>query len=132
MSKLGLIALMALACMACKDRAKTAENTAPVVEPVAHVTIVGCVQPSGAQPSGQTADTNYMLTNSRPGNTPTKDAIGTSGASSQTYRLDATDATVSPEVGHEVEIIAASPQPDPSGRPKLKVETIKMVAMKCD
>jgi hypothetical protein len=49
-----------------------------------------------------------------------------------TYQLDAKDATIAPEVGHVVEIVAATPEPDPSGKtPKLKVQTIKFVAATC-
>ena len=77
---------------------------------------------------------------------------GTSGMS-RTYQLDASDATITPEVGHQVEVVAtiadssaagtaasptASPSTSPStspssasATPKLKVKTIKMIASKC-
>ena len=76
----------------------------------------------------------YKLTNSKPG----KDAKGSTDAKNstkRTYRLDAPDATISPEVGHQVEIVAVV-VPETAGpvgttglasadaAPKLRVETI--------
>jgi hypothetical protein len=62
---------------------------------------------------------------------------------SRTYQLDASDATISPEVGHQVEVVATiaessaapsgspSASPSASATPKLKVKSIKMIASKC-
>jgi hypothetical protein len=110
---------------------------APAVEPVAAVTIVGCVQPSDATATNADGvnDTKYMLTNAKSNSDDAKAASA--------HRLNASDATLSPEVGHQVEIVAVvdDPQPTPTGTsgsssakataPKLKVEKIQMIAVRC-
>jgi hypothetical protein len=130
--------MLLLVCSAgCNKSAAQSAKDAPAVEPIAHVTIVGCVQPSDSTATNAAGvnDTKYMLTNA-------KSSSGDAKAASA-YRLNASDATLSPEVGHQVEIVAVvdDPQPAPTGTsgsssakapaPKLKVETIKMIAVPC-
>jgi hypothetical protein len=151
---IGFMTLAGVACIACSG---SAQSRRPAVEPGPEITIIGCVQPTDTStPAGRTADTKYMLTNAHAGNASgtsstggaagtsgtagtTGTTAGTSGSSSRSsapvasmYQLDAKDATIAPEVGHQVEIVAVAPDPDPSGKtPKLKVETIKFVAATC-
>jgi hypothetical protein len=127
----------AVAMTGCSGSAQSRKE--PVVEPVADITIVGCVEPADSTTAaGRTVDTKYMLTNSKSGtNNSSRETAGTSGSTSNTpaastYQLDATDATITPEIGHEVEIVAVAPAAEPGAKaPKLKVQKIKMVAMKC-
>ncbi len=121
--KICAIALAALACGACK---KTTSDTAvPTVAPVAEITVVGCVKPADQSAtgtvgtSGSTSDTKYMLSNAK-----------SDSNSATTYRIDANDATVSPEVDHQVEIVAAVEEPGAKA-PVLKVTRIKTVAVPC-
>jgi hypothetical protein len=135
---LSIVALAAIACTGCnRDRTAKADTTAQVV-PAADITVIGCLEPADRAPAGAvgtagSGDTNYVLTNAHQSNS--SGATGTSGSSaapSSTYRLDASDAALTPAVGHQVEIVAAAPEPDPSGRaPKIKVATIRMVAAPC-
>jgi hypothetical protein len=136
---LSIVALAAIACAGCRrDTAAKTETTAEVV-PAADITVVGCVQPAERAPAGAvgapgSGDSTYVLTDAHQSNS--GGSTGTSGSSTaapgSTYRLDASDATLAPAVGHEVEIVAATPEPDSSGRaPKIKVATIKMVAVPC-
>lgn len=129
--------------------------------PAAVITIVGCVepadqsatgQPSTGQPStGQSTsastkgDTKYHLTHAKAGKK-SESSTSSPGASSQptasTYRLDAKDSALSPHVGHMVEIVAIVPEPDTSAAtgttaaagmpPKVKVQTVKMIAAECE
>jgi hypothetical protein len=137
--KLGATLLALSACVACNkgSSAQTKDPAAPAVEPVAEITVVGCVKPSdqsAAGPSG-TTDTKYMLTDARSSKAgaPTGTSGSTSAPASNTYRLDdGKETTIAPEVGHQVEIVAVAPEPDPATKaPKLKVETIKMIAVPC-
>ena len=110
------------------------------------VTFSGCIEkaPSeaGAAPAAGAASATFMLTNATPAGT---GAVGTAGAAKPAakYRLDADDAKISPHVGHKVEVTGtveeqpASPS-SPSGAaasgaisPKLKVDSVKMVAATC-
>jgi hypothetical protein len=129
--------LLLICCAGCNKSAAQSAKDAPAVEPVAHVTIVGCVQPSDSTATNAAGvnDTKYMLTNAKSGPGDAKAASA--------YRLNASDAMLSPEVGHQVEIVAVldDPQPTPTGTsgtsnakapgPTLKVETIKMIAVPC-
>jgi hypothetical protein len=112
------------------------------------ITISGCVQraePSATGTSGTagaTADASkFILTNTAKGASPT---AGTAGASSEavaaSYRLDADDAKLTPHVGHKVEIAgtvepsmpsASSPASSMMSTPKLKVDSVKMIASSC-
>jgi hypothetical protein len=141
MRKFTAFTVLALVSCACSGSAQT--KKAPAVEPAGDITIIGCVEPTDkSTPAGRTADTKYMLTNAKESNRSgatagTTGAAGTTGtagssATGTSYQLDASDATIQPEVGHVVEIVAAAPEPDPSGKTtKLKVQTIKFVAAAC-
>jgi hypothetical protein len=144
------LTFVGVGCIAWTGSAQTRKPT-PAVEPVADITVIGCVEPTDPMSSaGKTADSKYMLTNVKPssgsgtagtaGTTSTTSSTagttGTTGSSSSniasTYQLDAPDTTIAPEVGHEVEIIAVAPAPDTSGKtPKLKVQRIKFLAAAC-
>jgi len=114
---------------------------------VVRITVTGCVEPS-AQPAGDAIkiDTKYVLSDAKPGQNGQASRTGsTSGSSpSGTYRLNARDATLGPQVGHQVEIVAVVEEPGtptPVGTsgspestakaPKLRVERIKMVSATC-
>jgi hypothetical protein len=118
------------------------------------VTVTGCIQraPAAPAPTGtagttpsSAATTKFLLTDVAMGTTGT---AGTAGASSSTkaseYRLDADDAKLTPHVGHKVEIAGTldespSPSTAPAGTsssaesrsPKLKVDTVRMIAATC-
>ena len=136
------LAMIAVAAgsIACNRGAAQTKETAAVVPPAAEVTIVGCVAPSEpavTNPTNATdaAATKYMLTNAT--------ANGADAKQPSTYRLDANDAMLDPEAGHQVEIVAVVEEPDEratgtSGTstdkapaPKLKVHTIRMVTALC-
>jgi hypothetical protein len=145
--------LLVVGCAACnRTSAQSSKDQAPAVEPVAHVTIVGCVQPADhtATNTSGTNDTKFMLTHAKAGDS--TNATGTSGTSGNasappstagTYRLSGSDDTLSPNVGHQVEIVAvvqdplAAPAATMGGTaaytpaPKVKVETIRMIAVPC-
>jgi hypothetical protein len=71
--------------------------------------------------------------------------VGTAGASTgavaKTYRLDAAESMISPHVGHKVEITGTVEEQTASAgasasstvtAPKLKAESVKMVAATCE
>jgi hypothetical protein len=67
-------------------------------------------------------------------------AAASSAAIASSYRLDADDSKLTPHVGHKVEITGtidsssssgASSSPSASAVPKLKVDSVKMVAASC-
>jgi hypothetical protein len=142
------IGWVSLAAIACATVTVSAQKKDPKAVPVAEITVIGCLQPSD-QAGGTTASTKYSLTNVKRGKdtsttSGTSGTAGTSGSqTAKTYRLDANDSTLSPEVGHEVEIIAVVEEPETAhaGKsaaakadttPTLKVEHIKMVAVPCE
>jgi hypothetical protein len=147
------IGSITLAAVACAAVGVSAQTQTPKVEPGASVTIIGCVEPSD-QASGGSArksDTKYMLTHAKSGKSGSKDSTGTTGTTgtssgsqtASTYRLEGKDASLTPEVGHQVEIVAIVAEPDSattgtSGSssataqaPKLRVETVRMIAAAC-
>jgi hypothetical protein len=97
---------------------------------------------------GGTTDTKYMLNNAKAKKGP-DDTTGqaTEPQDASRYRLDAEDGRLAPENGHQVEIVTiveAPESPTPAGTtgstdtskasanaPKLKVETIKTIAVTC-
>ena len=129
------LAMIAVAAgsIACNRGAAQTKETAAVVPPAAEVTIVGCVAPSEPAVTNTTnaTATKYILTNAT--------ANGANAKQPSTYRLDANDAMLDPEAGHQVEIVAVVEEPDEratgtsgtsTGKapaPKLKVHTIRMV-----
>lgn len=110
------------------------------------VTFSGCIEKapstSAAAPAAGAESTTFILTNASPAGA---GAVGTAGAAKPAarYRLDVEDAKISPHVGHKVEITgtvedqpsSASPPSGAAasgaGGPKIKVESIKMVAATC-
>ena len=120
------------------------------------ITVTGCVQRAQASPtgtSGTTAstsstaamnETKFVLTNITTSPSATTGTSGTAGRSANEYRLDASDAKLTPHVGHKVEITgtvedsASSPSSTASptastssSAPKLKVDNVKMIATSC-
>lgn len=119
------------------------------------VTVSGCIQdtpalaaaagaPAGA---GQSSTKTFYLNNAimaadagKPGS-----AVGTAGLSATGYRLEGDAATISPHLNHQVRIVgtiqsssasptgAASAAPGSTAAgPTLKVESLTMVAAKCE
>jgi hypothetical protein len=84
----------------------------------------------------------FVLTNAT---TPATGAVGTTGTTKPAvkYQLDVDDAKVTPHVGHKVEVTGtvqdqpstATPPsgaaPSSASAPKLKVDSVKMVAATC-
>jgi hypothetical protein len=149
---IGAIILAAIAFAACKGAAQTRSDTTAQTIPVAQITIIGCVQPADQSatdtvgPTGRTADTTYVLTHAKQGKNGSKESADATAKAStfqtaSTYRLDAQDSTLSPNVGHQVEIVAFVEEPDSSTpgttgsinspAPKVKVDTVKLIAMTC-
>ena len=109
------------------------------------ITITGCVEradqmTSGASTLGTTVDSlSFVLVNIPPSGT-----VGTSGVKGSAatmekgYRLDADVAKLNPHVGHKVEITgyvnepaATNGEAASANGPKVKVESIKMIAETC-
>ena len=110
------------------------------------VTFSGCIEkaPAEAGASASTATPAFILANAAPAGS-ASGTVGTSGGAKPAakYRLDADAAKLTPHVGHKVEITGTvddmpSSATPPSGAtassaagPKLKVESVKMVAATC-
>jgi siroheme synthase len=120
------------------------------------VTVTGCVeradQLNGTGTTSQSLDTDsqsFMLIRAAH-ETEKSGAAGKTGKSStmpsmangNRYRLDGMKSTLSPHVGHEVEINGTMSAPasssasgidktSPAGVPTLKIDTIKMIAETC-
>jgi hypothetical protein len=121
-----LLALIASA--ACKGETRAANDSrGPAAVPGADITVIGCVKPAeppaagsvGTSGSTDTNDSKYTLDNAK-----------SASNSASSYRLIAGEAMLAPEVGHQVEIVAAVDDPD-AKQPKLKVATIKTMAVPC-
>ncbi|MBW8866455.1 MAG: hypothetical protein JF610_03850, partial [Acidobacteria bacterium] len=110
------------------------------------VTISGCVEradqmtSAGASTLGTTVDSlSFVLVDVPSGTTGTSGVKGnTSSATDKGYRLDADVAKLNPHVGHKVEISGYVDEPAATNGaansvngPKVKVETIKMIAETC-
>ena len=115
------------------------------------ITVTGCVQQAKSAPTGTSGttspsasanETKFVLTNAAMS---ASGATGTSGTPSTAvaseYRLDADDAKLTSHVGHKVEITGTIDQPSraatqppaasAANAPKLKVDSVKMVAATC-
>ncbi len=132
--------------------AASTQTPARSVAKAVNLTVEGCVQrgplapsaPSGAVGTTGSAASFILASASKP--------VGTSGAASgssiavaPTYRLDAEDSKLSPHVGHKVEVTGtvdsamegsrptspAEPLESITHAPKLKVESVKMIAANC-
>jgi hypothetical protein len=113
------------------------------------VTVTGCVEKAEATPTGTTgggeatgasAEPKFILTKASVDTTATAGTTGTTAAptAASEYRLDSDEAKLSPHVGHKVEITGTVEQPTSAEKPasaanapKLKVETVKMLASTC-
>jgi hypothetical protein len=109
------------------------------------VTYSGCIerQPASAAAVAGAANMPFSLTNASAvgaANAPVATSGGAGAA--KTYRLDGTESTLTPHVGHKVEITGTiEEQPaSPSGgagagaappAPRLKVDSVKMVSTSC-
>jgi hypothetical protein len=108
------------------------------------VTVTGCVARTPASPvgtSGSTAssagasDTKFVLDKAM------ASSPNSAASSASSYRLDSDDAKLTPHVGHKVEITGTI-QEDAAGAatsagsanmtPRLKVDTVKMLAANCN
>jgi hypothetical protein len=113
------------------------------------VTFSGCIEKapsesgvSPAAPAEAAAGAKFILSNASPAGT---GAVGTAGGAKPAakYRLDADDAKISPHVGHKVEVTGTVEEQPPAASspssaaassmaaPKLKVDSVKMVAAAC-
>jgi hypothetical protein len=131
--------------LAAQSTTSPTETRAVSTSPNA-VSVTGCVQkaqPSTTPVTGTaTGDTSprFVLTNVMPSGA--SSATGTSGAaggsraaSNRTYPIDADESRLSPHVGHQVEINgtfeSSNPAPGVAGAPKLKVDSLRMLASSC-
>jgi hypothetical protein len=141
---------MIIAVIVCAVTVGLAAQTPPNSPPQAskQVTFSGCIEkgPSDAAAAPATpaaeARATFILTNVSPAGS---GAVGTTGGAKPAtkYRLDVDDAKIGPHVGHKVEVTGTvdeqpGPASSPSGAaasasagPKLKVDSIKMVAATC-
>jgi hypothetical protein len=165
MSRIRNVGVMTLAAIACAAIGVAAQQGygAPQSENTSgRVTVIGCIQPADATAigtsgmSGESDTTKYMLTNARKSpsdmssSSSSESGMSPGSHKSLTYRLDAEDSTLSPHVGHQVQIVATIDQSStsssesatgtsgtsgssaPSGPvPKLKVESVKMLSATC-
>jgi hypothetical protein len=116
------------------------------------ITISGCIQRAELGPTGTSgtagttpdaSETKFLLTGAAMSSAGTTGTAGTASDTTvaPTYRLDADDAKLTPHVGHKVEIAGtveqpskAMPTPSPAAStsaPKLKVDTVRMIAASC-
>ena len=120
------------------------------------ITVQGCIERGAPMPSSTTGATGtagsaeeFVLSHASESSAPASPstATGTSGSMNvaTSYRLDATDATLTPHVGHKVEIkgtvespaasasnsASSSTASSSSSAPKLKVDSVKMIASSC-
>jgi hypothetical protein len=125
-------------------------QSAPSSDAKSKVTVTGCLEKATASPTGTTgaagasADTAKFVLNDVTAGAPpaggTAGAAGTSGSARPTassYRIDGDDSKLTPHVGHKVEIMgtvdaaSAGTGSASAGGPKLKVDSVKMVAATC-
>jgi hypothetical protein len=122
------------------------------------ITVQGCIERGAPMPSSTAGATGtagstegFVLSNASqaPAAASAPNTAGTSGSMNvaTSYRLDATDATLTPHVGHKVEIKGTVESASPaasasssassttasssSSAPKLKVDSVKMIASSC-
>jgi hypothetical protein len=132
------------ATLAAQTATATPRQNSPAKTPE-KITITGCVERADevASPStlGTTVDSLSFVLINMPSSAP----VGTSGVKGASasptekgYRLDADVAKLNPHVGHRVEISGYVDEPaatnaaaSAANGPKVKVETIKMIAETC-
>lgn len=106
------------------------------------VTISGCIQAAPAPaaaagaPSAKPAESKFELANAK---TLSDRPVGTTGATPVVrYRLEGEETIISPHMNHQVDITgtvspaSASGAATPTAAPMLKVESVKMIAAKCE
>jgi hypothetical protein len=118
--------------------------------PAKTVTVTGCVQQAQQAPTGTAGtagatrsanETKFLLTSAALSTTSTAatPAPAITAVASE-YRLDADDAKLTGHVGHKVEIAGTvepasgttqTPAASAANAPKLKVDTVKMLAATC-
>ena len=141
----------AVACaFAVGVSAQTTPPAAGVTQPTfgAHktITITGCLE--RAKESAATSDrTKFMLNNIVPNAPAATGTTGTSGSEKapavSSYRLDSDDSKLTAHVGHKIEVTgtvedrpmnasgASAAGASGSEAPKMKVDTVKMIASSC-
>ena len=109
------------------------------------ITITGCVEradqmsSAGASSLGTTVDSlSFVLVDMPASGTAGTSGVKGSSSTDKGYRLDADAAKLNPHVGHKVEISGYVDEPAATNGaansvngPKVKVETIKMIAETC-
>src|SRR5688572_780711 len=114
---------------------------APSAQPKANtVTISGCIQDApmvtaAAKPAEPAAGTKTLYLNNATMADVGRDKapVGTSGLSSTGYRLEGDEKLLSPHLNHQVRIVGEVQSTGSPGAPStLKVESVTMVAAKCD
>jgi len=139
--------LAAIVCVATVGLSAQTPTSSPQASK--QVTFSGCIEKAPteaaaapASPAGEAARTTFILTNASPAGA---GAVGTTGAANPAtkYRLDVDDAKITPHLGHKVEVTGTVDQQpaaasSPSGAaasgaisPKLKVDSVKMLAASC-
>jgi len=116
--------------------------------PQSGISVTGCVERADQNAAATTADAAsadkkmFILTNVMPSGA-ASETTGTSGtasgsrsaASSRKFPLDADESKLTPHVGHRVEIsgtfVSSNSTPGVAGAPKLKVDTLRMLASSC-
>jgi hypothetical protein len=132
-------------------------STPPAVPPGAsakadNITVTGCIQRSpqssaaappaapgavGTAGSSSRSDGGFMLNIAKPsgaGAAPGASPAPGGSPAASSYKLDADDSKLSPHVGHKVEITGSLDQASsssPSSGPRLKVDSVKMIATSC-
>jgi hypothetical protein len=158
--KLSSMTLAAFACaaitVAAQEPSSPAGQAGRTGASADEQTFVGCIAAADTAASPAAGSAKYVLkdakkkesasASSAPGTSKpgAGSPAGTTGTT-RTYQLDGPDATLSSEVGHQVEVVAtmadssAAPSTSPSASPssasatpKLKVKTVKMIAAKCE
>ena len=136
------MAIVASVGLAAQDASRSTETRGTPASPNS-ISVTGCVQKAEQNVSGgagaATADTSprFVLTNVMRSGVPS--ATGTSGgsraASGPTYPVDADESRLAPHIGHQVEINGtfqnSNPAPGVAGAPKLKVDSLRMLASSC-
>ena len=124
--------------------------TSSTQSPQNGISVTGCVE--RADPSAPAAGSTeaapagdkkmFILTNVMPSGA-ASETTGTSGggsgsraaASNRKFPLDADESKLTPHIGHRVEIngtfVSSGPGVGVAGAPKLKVETLRMLASSC-
>jgi hypothetical protein len=135
---------LAAAALAAQTTAATPQQQASTKAPE-KITITGCVERAdqvsspGANTLGTTVDSlSFVLRDMPPSGTAGTTGVKGNASSDKGYRLDADVAKLNPHVGHKVEITGFVDEPAATNGaassvngPKVKVETIKMIAETC-